>query len=217
MNFEQTRKNMIECQIKPWNVNDQAVLNVLSDIHREDFLPAAYRSLAFADISIALEHGQYTMTPKVEARILQTLKIKATDNILEVGTGCGYLTALLTAFSYHVVSVDIYVEFIQQAQKKLQKYNIENVTLELGDAIHGWQENAPYDVIVVTGSIPHLDNTIQQQLKMNGRLFIVVGKLPIMEAMLITRTEENKWHSEVLFETTLPPLIGTKPTNLFKF
>lgn len=217
MNFEQTRKNMIECQIKPWNINDQTVLNLLYDIHREDFLPVEYRNLALTDTSIPLEHGQYTMTPKVEARILQALKIKTTDNILEIGTGSGYLTALLAAFSYHVVSVDIYIEFIQQAKEKLRKYDIENVTLEFGDAVHGWQQNSPYDVIVVTGSIPNLTNTIQKQLKMNGRLFIVVGELPIMEAMLITRIGENEWDSQVLFETILPPLIGAKTTNLFKF
>ena len=217
MNFAQTRKNMIECQIKPWNVNDQVVLDLLYDIHREDFLPTAYKNLALADTPIALEHGQYTMTPKVEARILQALKIKATDNILEIGTGCGYLTALLAAFSYHVVSVDIYIEFIEQAQKKLQQYNLDNVTLEIGDAVNGWQANAPYDVILVTGSIPYLTHTMQKQLKINGRLFIVVGKLPIMQAMLITYVGKNRWKREFLFETTVPPLLGIQPENPFRF
>ena len=217
MNFEQARSNMIEQQIKPWDVPNQSVLDLISEIHREDFVPDEYKRLAFADTRIPLAHGQVMMTPKVEARLLQALEIKPEDEILEVGTGCAYLTALLAKSGHHVLSVDIYPEFTEQASLKLQQHDIHNVTLESGDAVRGQQQSAPYDVIVFTGSVPFLEDCIQQQLKIAGRLFVIAGQSPVMQARLITRISDNDWREKVLFETDLPELEGATQVEPFKF
>jgi len=217
MNFELARSNMIEQQIKPWNVPNQAVLDLIAEIHREDFVPDDYKRLAFADTRIPLTHGQVMMTPKVEARLLQALEIKPEDEILEVGTGCAYLTALLAKSGHHVLSIDIHAEFTEQASLKLQQHDIHNVTLESGDAVHGWQQSSPYDVIVLTGSVPFLEDCLQQQLKPGGRLFVISGQSPVMQARLITRISENDWHDKVLFETDLPELEGATQIEPFKF
>jgi len=217
MNFEQARSNMIEQQIKPWDVPNQSVLDLISEIHREDFMPDEYKRLAFADIRIPLAHGQVTMTPKVEARLLQALEIKPDDEILEIGTGCAYLTALLAKSGHHVLSIDIHPEFTVQAKLKLQQHDIHNVTLETGDAVHGQQQSSPYDVIVFTGSVPFLEDCIQQQLKPGGRLCVITGQSPVMQARLIKRISENDWHDEVLFETDLPQLEGVAQVESFKF
>jgi protein-L-isoaspartate(D-aspartate) O-methyltransferase len=217
MNFEQARSNMIEQQIKPWDVPNQSVLDLISEIHREDFVPDEYKRLAFADTRIPLAHGQVMMTPKVEARLLQALEIKPEDEILEIGTGCAYLTALLAKSGHHVLSIDIHPEFTEQASSKLQQHDINNVTLESGDAVHGWQQSSPYDVIVFTGSVPFLEDCIQQQLKIGGRLFMITGQSPVMQARLITRIAENDWHDKVLFETDLPELEGAAQVEPFIF
>jgi len=155
MNFEKARFNMIEQQIRPWEVLNQKVLDLFTVVHREDFIPDEYKQLALADTSIPLGHGQVTMTPKVEARLLQCLDIQPNENVLEIGTGCAYLTALLANSASQVVSIDIYPDFTQLAERKLEKYHINNVTLETGDAVNGWEQSS-YDVIVVTGSVPVL-------------------------------------------------------------
>lgn len=217
MDFEQARSNMIEQQIKPWNVPNQSVLDLISEIHREDFMPDEYKRLALADTRIPLAHGQVTMTPKVEARLLQALEIKPEDEILEIGTGCAYLTALLAKSGHHVLSIDIHPEFTEQARLKLQQHDIHNVTLESGNALHDRQQSSPYDVIVLTGSVPFLEDCIQQQLKIGGRLFVITGQSPAMEAKLITRISENDWHDKVLFETDLPELEGATQIEAFKF
>jgi len=217
MNFEQARSNMIEQQIKPWDVPNQSVLDLISEIHREDFMPDEYKRLALADTRIPLAHGQVTMTPKVEARLLQALEIKPEDEILEIGTGCAYLTALLAKSGHHVLSVDIHPEFTEQARLKLQQHDIHNVTLESGDAIHGWQQSSPFDVIVFTGSVPFLEDCIQQRLNIGGRLCVITGQSPVMQARLITRISENDWHDKVLFETDLPELEGAAQLETFKF
>jgi len=217
MNFEQARSNMIEQQIKPWNVPNQSVLELISELHREDFVPDEYKRLALSDTRIPLAHGQVTMTPKVEARLLQALDIKPEDEILEIGTGCAYLTVLLAKSGHHVLSVDIHPEFTAQAKSKLQQHDIHNVTLESGDAVHGWQQSSPYDVIVFTGSVPFLEESIQQQLKPGGRLFVITGQSPVMEARLIRRISENDWQDEVLFETDLAALEGATQIEAFTF
>ncbi len=217
MNFEQARSNMIEQQIKPWDVPNQSVLDLISEIHREDFMPDEYKRLAFADTRIPLAHDQVTMTPKVEARLLQALEIKPEDEILEVGTGCAYLTALLAKSGHHVLSIDIHPDFTEQARVKLQQHDIQNVTLESGDAVHGQQQSSPYDVIVLTGSVPFLDGELEQQLKINGRLFAITGQAPAMEAKLIKRLSENEWSTDILFETDLPELEGAPQIEAFKF
>ena len=216
MNFEQARFNMIEQQIRTWEVLDQHVLDLLAEVHREDFVPIEYRQLALADVQIPLAHKQVTMTPKVEARLLQALDIKKTDKILEIDTGCAYLTALLARLGHHVFSVDIFPEFTGEAKTKLARHGIYNVTLETGDAIKGWAQHTPYDVIVVTGSLPVLDPCFQEQLNIGGRLFVIIGTSPVMEALLITRIGENEWSTESLFETDIPVLTGLQTPPEFK-
>lgn len=208
---------MLEQQIKPWNMPNQDILDLLAETHREDFMPDTYKRLALADTHIPLSHGQTTMTPKVEARLLHALKIEPQDEILEVGTGTGYLTALLAKSGSHVLSVDIYPDFTKQAGLKLQQHGIQNVTMETGDAMYGWQKSSPFDVMVFTGSAPFLQECIQQQLQIGGRLFLIIGQSPVMEARLIKRLSENEWSTEVLFETDLPKLEGTYPVEPFKF
>ena len=215
INFEQARLNMIEQQIRTWEVLDQNVLDLIAQVHREDFVPEEFRLLAFADVQLPLKHSQVTMTPKSEARLLQSLDIHNTDSILEIGTGCAYLTALLAHSGQHVTSVDIFPEFTREAGNKLKQHNINNVTLETGDGIKGWNKNKPYDVIAVTGSIPVPDRSFQEQLAPGGRLFIIVGKSPVMDALLITRVGDNEWTSESIFETDIPALIGVTEPETF--
>lgn len=215
INLEQARLNMIEQQIRTWEVLDQDVLDLITSIHREDFVPDKFRQLALADVQLPLEHNQVTMTPKMEARLLQAVNIRKNDKVLEIGTGCAYLTALLAKSGNKIVTVDIYQDFIRDAERKLARYNINNVALEVGDAVDGWGKDSFYDAIVVTGSVPELKPCFQEQLTVNGRLFIIVGKSPVMEAQLITRIGENEWSREYLFETDLPPLIGAHATEHF--
>lgn len=215
INLEQARLNMIEQQIRTWEVLDQDVLDLITSVHREDFVPDKFRQLALADVQLPLEHNQVTMTPKMEARLLQAVNIRKNDKVLEIGTGCAYLTALLAKSGNKIVTVDIYQDFIRDAERKLARYNINNVALEVGDAVDGWGKDSFYDAIVVTGSVPELKPCFQEQLTVNGRLFIIVGKSPVMEAQLITRIGENEWSWEYLFETDLPPLIGAHATEHF--
>ncbi len=215
MDFETARYNMIEQQVRTWDVLDQNVLDLLSRIHREDFVPAAYRRVALADVDIPIGHGEVTMTPKTEARLLQSLLLQPTDRVLEIGTGCGYLTALLATSAESVVSVDIHSDFTCSAREKLAANDIHNVALFTGDGVNGWPDNAPYDAIAVTGSVPVLTGAFQSQLTIGGRLFVVVGESPAMEASLITRIDEQEWASESLFETDLAPLIGAPRKQTF--
>ena len=208
VNLERARYNMVEQQVRPWDVLDQRVLDLMLELPRELFVPESYRNLAYADIEIPLGHGETMLPPKLEGRILQNLDLRATDSVLEIGTGGGYLTALLSRLTQHVTSVDIVEEFIQQAQRRLSQAGVTNASLEYGDAAHGWRAGAPYDVIAVTGSVPLLPDAYLQQLAPQGRLFVVVGEAPVMQARLVTRIGEREWHHEALFETQLPPLRG---------
>lgn len=215
MDFEKARQNMIEQQIRTWEVLDQRVLELLSSVHREDFMPAAYRRVALADINIPIGHDEITMTPKVEARLLQSLMLKPADRVLEIGTGSGYLTALLAHSSQTVVSVDIYPDFIDRAGTVLERHGIRNIELLSGNGVSGWPDKAPYDAIAVTGSVPVLTSTFQSQLTIGGRLFMIVGEPPVMEALLITRVGEKEWACESLFETEIPALIGAQKNETF--
>lgn len=217
MDFEQARFNMIEQQIRTWEVLDQKVLDLIGELHREDFIPEPYKQLALADINIPLAHGEVTMTPKLEARVLQALAISSEDKILEIGTGCAYFTALLAKAGGIVHSVDIYPEFTERAKPLLAGHGLDDVQLYTDDALYGWPANAPYDVIAVTGSVPWLIIEHQQQLNIGGRLFVITGDSPIMEAMLITRTGQEEWSRESLFETDLPPLVGAARKTHFQF
>ena len=217
MNYEQARNNMIEQQIRTWEVLDQGVLDLLTDLHREDFMPDPYKTVALADMNIPLNHGEVTMTPKMEARVIQSLDIHKDDKILEIGTGCGYFTGLLALSGNIVYSVDIYEDFTHRAGELLAQHQINNVQLYTGDGLPGWPQHAPYDVIAVTGSIPAYTPVFEQQLAIGGRLFVIVGESPIMEACLITRVGQDEWSMESLFETDLPPLVGAQKTSTFEF
>ena len=208
VNTKQARFNMVEQQIRPWEVLNQQVLDVISELPREDFVPTDYRNLAFADINIPLAHDQEMMSPKLEGRILQTLQLTPNDTVLEIGTGSGYLTALLAKSAKHVDSVDIYEDFVTEATSKLKALNINNISLQTGDGINGWNLSTRYDAIVLTGSVALLKSHFQEQLNEGGRLVAIVGKEPIMQVQLITRIAGN-FYTESLFETQLPALLGT--------
>ncbi|MCC6302062.1 MAG: protein-L-isoaspartate O-methyltransferase [Gammaproteobacteria bacterium] len=217
MELKAARFNMIEQQIRPWDVLDQGVLDLIGEIPREDFVPEPYRGLAYADTAIPLGHGQVMMHPRIEGRLLQALDLHATDTVLEIGTGSGYLTALLARSAYHVYSVDIIPHFKEQAEERLAVHGIGNVTLEVGDAARGWPRHGLYDAIAITGSLPELPCAFLQSLNRGGRLFAVVGAAPIMEAVLIRRVGDAEWSRESLFETDLPMLINAQATARFVF
>jgi protein-L-isoaspartate(D-aspartate) O-methyltransferase len=217
MNFELARENMIEQQIRTWEVLDQQVLDLLAEIHREDFIPDVYKDLALSDTRIPLEHDQVTMMPKEEARIIQSLNLTSEENVLEIGTGCGYMTALLARRSAHVHSIDIFPSFTDSARTKLLAYGLDNVSLYSGDGLLGRPDSAPYDVIVLTGSLPDVNDTLLQQLIIGGRLFAITGESPVMDATLITKLGEKDLSREIIFETDLPALIGGEPVPVFEF
>ena len=215
LNFEEARHNMIVQQIQPWNVRDEKVLDLLQRLPREDFVPADYKIHAFTDINIPLADGQEMMSPKLEAYMLQALQIQEQDKILEVGTGTGYVTALLASQARHVITVDIDADVSKHAEEKLTAHQITNVTYDVGDAAMGWDNQKPFDVIVVTGSMPLLPETFQRNLNVGGRLFAIIGDAPAMEVLLITRTKNNEWTHEVLLETDIPALINAAEPERF--
>jgi protein-L-isoaspartate(D-aspartate) O-methyltransferase len=217
MNIEQVRFNMIEQQIRPWDVLNQTVLDLLIQVKREDFVPAQYSTLAFVDMEIPLGHDEVMMSPKLEARILQEVAVQPTDTVLEIGTGSGYLTALLSHLAKRVYSVDIISDFKMQAHAKLAAHGIKNVNLESGDAAKGWSKHGKYDVIIVTGSLPVLPETMLQDLNIGGRLFAITGDAPAMSAQLITRMGEAAYNTVTLFETNIKPLKNAVQPERFVF
>ncbi len=215
MNLQQARFNMVEQQIRTWEVLDHRVLDLLERAPRHEYVPEAYRNLAYADIAVPLGHGEVMMPPRVEARLLQSLSIGAEDKALEVGTGSGFLTSLLANLAREVVSVEISDILADQGRRNLEAHAVTDVILEHGDAVRGWGTHAPYDVIAVTGSVPILEPYFQQQLSIGGRLFVIVGEAPAMEALLIRRTGEDQWLTESLFETVIPKLKGSREPDRF--
>jgi len=216
MNFEQARFNMIEQQIRTWDVLDQGVLDLLFEVRREDFVPSAYRALAFADLEIPLGDGERMWTPKMEARVLQELELKPHESALEIGTGSGYLTALLARSCADVVSVEINPRLLVEAGKKLRDAGLDHVRLEQGDGARGWR-NEPFDAIVLTGSTPVLQDSWLKVLKPGGRLFAVVGDAPVMAARLLRWTAPGAVANEDLFETVITPLRNAPQPERFVF
>lgn len=215
-NMEQARFNMIEQQIRPWDVPDTRVLNLLSVVKREQFVPAGRESMAFMDLEIPLGHSVFMWQPKLEARVLHELHIQDGDHVLEVGTGSGYLTALLSRLAAHVNSVEIVAELSAQAAQKLALHEFSNIKLEVGDASQGWGAGK-YDVIVLTASVPIFPEQFQQQLTVGGRLFAIVGDAPAMQAEVITRLENNVYKSVTLFETNILPMQNAPQPQRFVF
>lgn len=217
MNLEKARFNMIEQQIRPWEVLDQDVLDLLFVVKREEFVPLAYRQLAFADIEIPLGHAACMLAPKIEAHALQALRVRKHDKVLEIGTGSGYMAALLAAHAEQVWSVEIVPELAEAAQARLKRQRINNVTVETGDGAMGWPAHAPYDVIMVSGSLPMMPPELLAQLKIGGRMFVIVGEAPVMSAQLITRTTQETYQSTNLFETMASVLVNAPQPERFTF
>jgi protein-L-isoaspartate(D-aspartate) O-methyltransferase len=217
MDVERARFNMVEQQIRPWEVLDTRVLDLLHKVKREDFVPPTHKALAFADLEIPIGLGEKMLSPKLEARILQELAINPQDRILEVGTGSGYMTALLASQGAHVYSVDVVDAFLHLAGERLARHGLRNVTLEKGDAARGWDQHGPYDAIVLTGSVPVLADAFAQSLNGGGRLFAVVGEEPVMEARLITCAAPGAYSSASLFETYIPVLRNAPQRAKFAF
>ncbi|MCK5666240.1 MAG: protein-L-isoaspartate O-methyltransferase [Thiotrichaceae bacterium] len=215
MNFEIARHNMIEQQIRPWNVIDPVVLDVLEAIPRENYVPDEMKESAFSDVELPISHDQLMLSPKIEAKILQAVQVQKTDNVLEIGTGSGYMTALLAQLADKVCSVEIHEPLSQQAQEKLTEEGFDNVTFVVADAARGFDQNAPYDVIILTGSVPQLPEAYKQSLKKGGRLFAVIGSAPVMEATLITRVSSSQYSTEILFETEIPELENITRDKVF--
>ncbi len=213
MNIEQARFNMIEQQIRPWEVLDPKVLDLMFVVKREDYVPTAYRNLAFADMELPLGEGQLMLAPRVEARMLQDLGLKADDKVLEIGTGSGYMAALMAARCQHVVTVENRPALAEMARANLEKSNVQNVTVEVGCGLNGWSQRGPYDAIIVSGSLPEVPDSLLKQLRVGGRLALIVGEAPVMEARLITCTSEGVYQSVVLFETVVAALDGSKKSS----
>lgn len=216
--LEQARFNMVEQQVRPWEVLDPRVLRVMADVPRDRFLPEAHRSLAYADTTIPLGRGQVIEEPKLQGRILQALAPQPYDRALDVGTGSGYLSACLARLASEVHSVDIFPDMAQAARAHLGDLGINNVRLEVADAGQGLAGTEQrYDVIAVTGSLPVLHQGFHRSLTVGGRLFLVTGTPPIMEALLITRQDVDQWITESILDTCLPPLINSEPPPTFSF
>lgn len=217
MDMERARFNMVEQQVRPWEVLDQRVLDLLGSVPREAFVPDTYRELAFADLELPIGHGQVMLPPRTQARALQSLDVRAADRVLEVGTGSGYLTALLARLAHHVYSVEILPELAELASRNLAAIGVTNATVETGDAAAGWPRHAPYDAILVGGAMAAVPDSLREQLRTGGRMFVVVGSEPVMEARLITRVGESQWTDEALFETLVPPLANAPRPSRFVF
>ena len=217
MNIEQARFNMIEQQIRPWDVLDPGVLALLAMVKREDFVPAAYRSLAFIDTQVPLPGGQCMLEPKVEARLLQELAIHKHENVLEIGAGSGFMAALLGHKAQQVTTIEINAELATLASTNLERTGVVNVTVHHADGSHGLPSEAPFDAIVLSGSVADVPPSLLAQLKIGGRLAATVGQHPIMRAMLFTRSSEHSFTSVALFDTVAPRLSGFAEPSRFKF
>jgi protein-L-isoaspartate(D-aspartate) O-methyltransferase len=227
MDIEQARHNMIEQQIRTWEVLDQSVLDLLAVVKREDFVPPAFRLLAFVDMEIPLkidlgdgtvyDSGEVMLTPKVEARFLQELAIRPHERVLEIGTGSGYMAALAAHRAQHVLSVEIDERLHRFGSANLVRGGVRNVAVELGDGARGWSARAPYDVIIVSGSLPALPAELLAQLKIGGRLSAVVGSAPVMTAQIVTRVSEGGYETLNIFETRLKPLRNAWQPSTFRF
>jgi len=216
MDIEQARYNMVEQQIRTWDVLDPNVLDLLFTVRREDYVPAEYRSLAFADLELPLPGGERMWQPKLEARVLQTLKLRRGESVLEVGTGSGYFTALLAASGADVTTVEIDPALATAARAKLGRHGFTSVRLEVGDAARGWGDEL-YDAIVLTGSTPLLPERFPAQLKPNGRVFAIVGEAPAMTARLVAWTAPGSRVTTDLFETVVAPLKNAATPSRFRF
>jgi protein-L-isoaspartate(D-aspartate) O-methyltransferase len=217
LNFERARFNMIEQQVRPWEVLDPRVLEVMAEVRREDFVPPQYRKLAFADLAIPLAHGELMMRPVVEGRLLQALAVNPGDEVLEIGTGSGYLSACLARLGRQVWSVERHADLAERARARIAAAGIRNCQVEVGDLSAGWQPGRRFDAIAVGAAVTEVPPAWLQWLKPGGRLFVVRGQPPVMEAVLMTRDAAEHTDVRSLFETDLPYLYGFEPHAEFRF
>lgn len=216
MDTDFARRQMVQQQVRTWNVADPSVLAVLAELHRERFVPAGFEELAFADTAIPLPHSQMMMTPTVEGRLLQALKLEPQHRVLEIGTGTGFLTACLAKLAAAVTSVDIFSDFVSMAESNLADARIENTELICMDATKELPKGE-FDAVAVTGSLPVFDTRFADAVKPGGRLFVIVGDSPVMDARIVTRISENDWSTKSLFETDVRPLLNASRPSAFSF
>lgn len=217
MNIEQARFNMIEQQIRPWDVLDPDVLELLHVVKRENFVPAAHKALAFVDAEIPLPGGESMLMPKIEARLLQDVSLKKHESVLEIGTGSGYMAALLAHKAQHVTTVEINPELKSQAEATLAVNGVANVTVVQGDGAQGWAQGAPWDVIVISAALEVVPEAFLKQVKVGGRICAIVGHAPVMSVQIITRVNETAYSTVKVFETNVPYLITTVKPSSFHF
>ncbi|WP_133127000.1 protein-L-isoaspartate O-methyltransferase family protein [Legionella nagasakiensis] len=209
--------NMIKQQLRTGDVLDESILKLYETVSRDDFVPNELKHFAYSDMQINLPHGQRMMTPLEEAQLLQALSLDGNETVLEVGTGTGFLTALLSRLAKQVISLDYFADFTASARRKLADHHCTNVELITGDACRGWLDKAPYDVMVFTGALDSLTETHRLQLLPEGRLFAIIGKQPIMQGLLYTLGHDNQWQEQLIFETNIPPLINKLKPKEFVF
>ena len=217
MDTEYARRQMIEQQIRTWDVTEPVIIDLLRRVPREEFVPAAYRALAWAETEIPLGDGRFMLYPMIEGRILQTLALEAEETVLEIGTGAGYLAACLAKLCRHVTSIDASQRLIDEARQRLNRYGVDNVTLQVHDALGDGPPAGEFDAIVVTASLPEMDLRLLDALKPGGRLFAVVGQPPVMEARLYARGGEADGSYRSLFETCMPAMPSATPPPPFTF
>jgi protein-L-isoaspartate(D-aspartate) O-methyltransferase len=208
---------MVECQIRTFDVLDERLLTLLRAAPRDAFVPVPFRNMAYADMNIPLAHDQVMMSPMIEARTLQALAVQPGDKVLEIGTGSGWVTYLLAALGQSVDSIEIFADLSAGAQQKLRDRGVRNAKCSVGDGARGWEAGGPWDAIFVTGSLPVLPDAFRNALAPGGRLLAIVGRAPVMEATLVTRTRDGGWATKSLFETSLPPLINAIAPSKFVF
>lgn len=217
MNIEQARFNMIEQQIRPWDVLDTSVLSLLSAVRREDFVPEAHRSLAFMDLEIPLANGGALLAPRVEARLVQDLNLSKHDAVLQIGVGTGYITALLAHKAQRVVALDSREDLVAATRQNLRQAGIANADVQQGNGVEGLRGQAPFDAILLAGSVQTVPQALLDQLKIGGRLLAIVGNEPVMQATLITRTGDKQFEHQELFDTVAARLPGFTNANSFTF
>lgn len=215
LNIELARFNMVEQQVRPWEVLDSRVLEALTAIRREDFVPAGYRNLAFADLPLPLAHGEFMMKPVVEGRVLQAVAPTRAETVLEIGTGSGFLTACLARLSASVHSIEQHADLADGAMARLREARVANATVDVAEAVHGYKPQEQYDVVVVTGAVFVLPARWREWVRPGGRLFAIVGESPVQRAMLYTRNVDGQWSEDGLFETDVAYLANAAPPRRF--
>ncbi len=217
MDFAKARFNMVEQQVRPWDVLDDRVLNVIGNIPREKFTPVEFQNLAYSDSRIPLADGNVMLNPNIIGRILQHTDIQEDEIALEIGTGSGYLTACMASLAHHVDSVEIDGDMADAARERLEAMGFDNIVISEGDGSKGWKQKRFYDVIIITGSLQAIPESYKQLLSVGGRLFVITGDAPVMSAQLVTRVDEKNWTVEEMFETCVDRLNGTQNPSVFTF